>query len=520
MSKTAKTTLALMLVTIFSKVIGLIRETVMAATYGTSMYKAVYDIANNIPVVIFAIVGTALATSYIPVFNKVEKERGKGGAIEFTNSIINIVIIICLLLSLLGIAFAKPLVKIFAIGYEGEAFKLAVHFTRILLPTIIFVGVANILTSFLQVKGKFIIPGLVGVPYNIIIIASIIISKNTTIFVLVIGTFFAILSKTLFMVFEARRQGLRYRPKFNLKDDAIKEMVNLILPVLIGVGASQINSTIDKSLATTLGFNVVSSFGYAMKLYEFVQALFITSILAVVYPRLAKYTAFDKMNEFNDSLRKTINIVIVALVPIVIGACVLSSPIVRVIFQRRSFTISDTIVTANILMFYTVGLLAFAIRDVITRGFYSMHDSKTPMTNSIIAIIFNIGLNLALIKPLGYKGLALATAVSAYIGLFLFIRSLKKKAGDFGLKNIGVVSLKSFVGAGLMGVCSYFTYNFATSVVGQGFAGALISLALAVTIGATVYAIAMYLLKVDEFNEVIFMVKGGITKKLAFLKRK
>ncbi len=520
MSKTAKTTLALMLVTIFSKVIGLIRETVMAATYGTSMYKAVYDIANNIPVVIFAIVGTALATSYIPVFNKVEKERGKDGAIAFTNSVINIVVIICLLLSLLGITFAKPLVKIFAIGYEGEALKLAVHFTRILLPTIIFVGVANILTSFLQVKGKFIIPGLVGVPYNIIIIASIILSKNTNIFVLVIGTFFAILSKTLFMVFESRRQGLRYRPKFNLKDDAIKEMVNLILPVLIGVGASQINSTIDKSLATTLGFNVVSSFGYAMKLYEFVQALFITSILAVVYPRLAKYTVFDKTDEFNNSLRKTINIVIVALVPIVIGACVLSSPIVRVIFQRSNFTTSDTAVTANILIFYTIGLLAFAIRDVITRGFYSMHDSKTPMTNSIIAIMFNIALNLALIKPLGYKGLALATAVSAYIGLFLFVRSLKKKAGDFGLKNIGMVSLKSFVGAGLMGLCSYFTYQFALSVMGQGFVGAFISLALAVIIGAIVYSLIMYLLKVDEFNEVVFMIKGGVTKKLAFLKKK
>lgn len=520
MSKTARTTLVLMLVTILSKVIGLVRETVMAATYGTSMYKAVYDIANNIPVVIFAIVGTALATSYIPVFNRVEKERGEEGAIAFTNSIINIVVLICLGLSILGIIFTEPLVRIFAIGYEGEAMRLAVHFTRILLPTIIFVGVANILTSFLQIRGKFVIPGLVGVPFNIIIIASIIISTKTSVFVLVIGTFFAILSKPLFMVFEARRQGLKYQPRLKLKDEAIKEMVHLILPVLIGVGASQINSTIDKSLATTLGFNVVSSFGYAMKLYEFVQALFITSILAVVYPMLSKFTVLEKMDEFNDSLRRTINIVIVALVPIVIGACVLSSPIVRVLFQRRSFTTSDTIVTANILMFYTIGLLAFAVRDVITRGFYSMHDSKTPMVNSIIAIVFNIGLNLALIKPLGYRGLALATAVSAYIGLFLFIRSLRKKAGDFGLKNIGVVSAKSFLGAALMGVCSYFSHNFIIKLLGNSFVGAFISLASAVTIGVVVYGIVMYILKVEEFNEVVHMIKNGAAKKLSFLQKK
>ncbi len=519
MSKTAKTTLALMLVTVFSKVIGLIRETVMAANYGTSMYKAVYDIANNIPIVIFAIVGTALATSYIPVFNGVEKERGKEGAIEFTNSVINIVIIICLLLSILGIIFAKPLVKIFAIGYEGEALKLAIQFTRILLPTIIFVGIANILTSFLQVKGKFIIPALIGLPYNIIIITAIIASKKTSVLVLVIGTFFAILSKPLFMVFEARRQGMRYSLKFNIKDEAMREMVNLILPVLIGVGASQINATIDKSLATTLGFKVVSSFGYAMKLYEFVQALFLTSILVVVYPMLAKYSAFDKMDKFNNSLRKTINIVIVALIPIVIGAGVLSSPIVRVLFQRRNFTTSDTAITANILIFYTIGLLAFAIRDVITRGFYSMHDSKTPMINSIIAVVFNIGLNFALIKPLGYKGLALATAISAYIGLFLFVRSLKKKLGDFGLKNIVVVTIKSLISASVMGVCSYFTYQFIIASTSQGFLGALISLAIAVAVGGLVYCILMYVLRVDEFNEVLLMLKTGIKKKLTFIKK-
>lgn len=521
MSKVAKTTVILMGLTIFSKIIGLIRESVMAATYGTTMYKAVYDISNNIPVVIFAIIATAIATSYIPVYNKVYIHDGRDGALRFTNSIINIVITLCIILSILGIIFIRPIVRVFALGYTGESFELAVNFTRILLPTIITVGVANILTSFLQVNDNFHIPALIGLPYNIIIITSILLSKHTSIYVLIIGTFIAITSKMVFMIPSSIKKGLRYKPRLNLRDEAIREVVVLVLPVLIGVGVQQINSTVDKSLATTLGYNIVSSFGYSLKLYEFVQAIFIVNILSIVYPRLAQFTANDKMNEFKKSLKKTMNVVTVILLPIVVGAAVLSIPVVRILYQRQSFTPEDTIITANIMSIYVIGLLAFSLRDIITRGFYSLHDSKTPMINSVIAVVCNIVLNLLLIKPLGYKGLAIATTVSAFIGLILFIISIRKKIGDFGVRSFAKVGLSAAISAGVMGVVVFFSFRLSSQALGISIFADLIGLIASVIVGAIVYAAMLYLLRVEELFEIMDMIKKiGNSKVFTKVKRK
>lgn len=152
MSKIAKAAVGLMLVTIFSKVLGLVREQFLAAAYGTGLYAAAYSTANNIPVVLFSIIGSAIATSLIPMYNKLNAESGEQRALDFTNTLINIVIIICLIISGLGMIFTKPLVKLFASGYEGQVLLTTISFTRILLISVVFVGLANIMTGYLQIK--------------------------------------------------------------------------------------------------------------------------------------------------------------------------------------------------------------------------------------------------------------------------------------------------------------------------------------------------------------------------------
>lgn len=510
MSKIAKAALGLMVVTIFSKVLGLVREQVLAAAYGTGMYAAAYSTANSIPVVLFAIIGSALATSLIPMYNKLSAESGEDRALEFTNTLINIVVIICIIMAGLGIIFTKPLVKVFAAGYEGEILTTTISFVRILLVSIIFVGLSNIMTSYLQIKNNFLIPGLVGLPYSIVIIVSIYLSVNNNVYILVYGTLIAIMCKFLFQIPFAYKKGYRYSFKTNLKDPAMKEILALILPVVIGVGVSQVNSIVDKTLASTLGINVVASFNYATRLYEFVQALFITSILAVVYPQLSKYMVKDDKKAFKLSIRKTINVLVILLVPIIVGAVVLAIPIVKILLQRGKFTPEDTIMTANILKIYTVGVLAFAIRDVMSRAFYSLQDSKTPMTNGMVAIGFNIVLNLLFIKSLGYQGLALASTISAYIGLGLFYLSLKKKIGDFEQNKIFIVFFKSAASAMVMGIVAKFTFTWATGVFGIGLLNEMMALGLSVGVGAILYFIMMYILKTEELYSIIDMVKNKI----------
>lgn len=520
MSKAARATVLLMVVTILSKMLGLIRDSVLASAYGTGKYAAVYVTANSISTILFAVIGTAIATSLIPLYNKLENEDSRERAMGFLNSVVNLVVIVCLVIAVVGIIFAGPLVRIFAPGYEGDVYILCVQYTRILLPSIIFVGLANIFTSYLQIKKRYVIPGFIGMPYSIIIIVSIFLSLKTSPLVLVVGTLIAISAKALFQLPFVYKEGYRYRPKINIHDPVMKDMMILILPVVIGVGANQINSIVDKSLASLLGTDVVASFSYAIKLYEFVQALFITSILSVIYPRLSSMIVLDRMDSFLDSIKKTMNVIIVALVPIIVGCIVLSRQIVEVLFQRNAFTSKDTTMTASILLIYVVGILAFALRDVLTRGFYSMEDSKTPMINSIIAIVFNISLNLILIKPLGYKGLAIATAVSAYIGLFLFNISMKKKVEAYSARDNYIVFGKSLFAALVMGLGVKLVYGIIGPALIGGLLLKLIVLAISVGVGVVVYAIVMHFLKVEEYEMIFEMIFGTLGKKFKKLQKK
>ncbi|MBF1043814.1 MAG: murein biosynthesis integral membrane protein MurJ [Peptostreptococcus sp.] len=519
MSKAARATVLLMIVTIVSKILGLFRDSVLASAYGTGKYAAVYSTANSISTILFAVIGTALATSLIPLYNKLASEDSTERAMGFLNSVVNLVVIVCLSIAGLGIIFAGPLVKVFAPGYQGDVYTLCVQYTRILLPSIVFVGLANIFTSYLQIKKRYVIPGFIGMPYSIIIIVSIYLSLKTSPMVLVIGTLIAISAKALFQLPFVYKEGYRYRPKINLKDPVMKDMMILILPVVIGVGANQINSIVDKSLASLLGTEVVASFSYAIKLYEFVQALFITSILAVIYPRLSSMIVSDRMDSFLNSLKKTMNVIIVALVPIIVGCIVLSRQIVEVLFQRNAFTSKDTTMTASILWIYVIGILAFALRDVLTRGFYSMEDSKTPMINSIISIVFNISLNLILVKPLGYKGLAIATAVSAYIGLLLFNRSMRKKIEGYSSRDNYIVFVKSLFAALIMGLGVKLVYGIVASSLVGGLLFKLIALASAVGVGVIVYALIMHFLRVEEYEMIFDMFFGVVKKKVKRLQK-
>jgi integral membrane protein mviN len=519
MSKAARATVLLMIVTIVSKILGLFRDSVLASAYGTGKYAAVYSTANSISTILFAVIGTALATSLIPLYNKLASEDSTERAMGFLNSVVNLVVIVCLSIAGLGIIFAGPLVKVFAPGYQGDVYTLCVQYTRILLPSIVFVGLANIFTSYLQIKKRYVIPGFIGMPYSIIIIVSIYLSLKTSPMVLVIGTLIAISAKALFQLPFVYKEGYRYRPEINLKDPVMKDMMILILPVVIGVGANQINSIVDKSLASLLGTEVVASFSYAIKLYEFVQALFITSILAVIYPRLSSMIVSDRMDSFLNSLKKTMNVIIVALVPIIVGCIVLSRQIVEVLFQRNAFTSKDTTMTASILWIYVIGILAFALRDVLTRGFYSMEDSKTPMINSIISIVFNISLNLILVKPLGYKGLAIATAVSAYIGLLLFNRSMRKKIEGYSSRDNYIVFVKSLFAALIMGLGVKLVYGIVASSLVGGLLFKLIALASAVGVGVIIYALIMHFLRVEEYEMISDMFFGVVKKKVKRLQK-
>lgn len=418
----------------------------------------------------------------------------------------------CIVLAMLGFIFTEQLVKVFAMGFEGQTLKIAIDFTRITIIGIVFTGLSYVMTAYLQIKNNFTVPGLISVPKNIIIIASIILSVKYNPYIMIWGTLIGIATEFLFQLPFAIKSGYKYQPYINIKDKYIKKMSWLIGPVLIGVAVNQINTMIDRTLASTLVEGSISALNYANKLNGFVMAMFITSVAAVIYPMLSKLSSEDNKEKFTSSVVQSINSVILLVIPISVGAIVLATPIVKLLFQRGEFDARATSMTAIALIMYSIGMVAFGLRDILGKVFYALQDTKTPMINGAIAMVMNIVLNIILVKYLQLAGLALATSISAIVCIFLLFGSLKKKIGYFGQDKIMKTTIKSIVSAAIMGVVTYFAYDIVSNLLGIGFIKEAVSLVISVAIGAITYGILVGVLKVDEINIMTDMVKKKLNR--------
>ena len=512
MSNVAKATIGLMMATIIAKVLGFGRELVLASSYGASMYSDAYITAMNIPTVLFTIIGSTLGTVLIPMYFEVNNDLGEKKALNFTNNVFNIVIAMCIVLAMLGFIFTEELVKVFAMGFEGQTLKVSIDFTRITIIGIVFTGLSYVMTAYLQIKNNFTVPGLASVPKNIIIIVSIILSVKYNPYIMIWGTLIGIATEFIFQLPFAIKSGYKYQPYINIKDKYIKKISWLIGPVLIGVAVNQINTMVDRTLASTLVEGSISALNYANKLNGFVMAMFITSVAAVIYPMLSKLSSEDNKEKFTDSVVKSINSVILLVIPISVGAIVLATPIVKLLFQRGEFDARATSMTAIALIMYSIGMVAFGLRDILGKVFYALQDTKVPMINGAIAMVMNIVLNIIVVKYLQLAGLALATSISATVCIFLLFGSLKKKIGYFGQDKIMKTTIKSIVSAAVMGVVTYFIYNMISNLLGVGFIKEVISLVVSVGIGAVTYAILVVLLKVEEINIITSMMKKKLNK--------
>ena len=477
-SKVAKSALILMVATLLSKILGFARDLVLASTYGAGVVSDAYLMALSIPTILF--LGSfcvAIQNTFMPLFTEIDKEKGREESLKFTSNVINLIMILSLVMTVLGIVFAEPLVKLFAMGFTGESLKLTVQFTRIMLLSIGVVCITYVVKAYLEIHDNFLATGLMPLPYNIVIIFTIIFSKKLGLNTLAYGTVLAFLAQFIVLLPSAFKKGFKYQPKINVKDENIKKMALLIVPVLVGASVTQVNSLIDKNLASTLAEGAISSLNYGYKL--------------------------DKLKE---TLSTSINTVILILVPISIGAFILAEPIIKLLFERGEFTLKDTIVTGQVLACYAIGMLASGIRDILVRVYYSLQDTKTPMKNSILCVVFNVVFNLLLIKYLETPGLALATSISANLAVVFLTVNLRKKIGRLNGKSMIITFLKTGISGLIMAVAVLTVYSKVVSISNT------LALIASVGVGAIVYTVLVFMLKVDACDYVLDIVKKKINK--------
>ena len=507
MSKVLQSASILFIATIISKVVGFLRDLVIGYVYGIGVISDSYLMALNIITVAFiSLLCVAIQSTYMPIYTDIEGKEGKQKALKFTSNIINIILIISLIVVVLGWFFTEPLVKLFATGFEGEKLKLTMELTRILLFSVGLVCITYILKAYLEIHDYFLVTGLMPLPYNTSIIIAVLLSKAFGVDFLAYGTVFAFFVQMAFLIPFCYKKGFRYKFNINLFDKNVKQMALAIFPVLIGASAYQINSLVDKNLSSFLVTGSLSALNYAYKLNIFVIGVFVASITTVMYPIFSKLGSQKNLKQLKITLCKSVNGVILITMPISVGAFILSKPIVKLLFERGAFDETATLITAQILSCYAIGMVASGMRDILVRVFYSLQDTKTPMKNSILCVICNILFNLILIQTMKVSGLALGSSLAAIVAACFLIIKLRKKIGKFNVMSILITLIKTFIASCLMAfiVLKLFAK---ISLISE-----FLALAVSVSIGAIAYGIIVLILKVDSTDYIINIVKSKIIK--------
>ncbi len=500
-----KTALLVMIITILSKILGFGREIVLSYVYGASALTDAYLISETIPRVIFSFISVGVATGFIPLYSRILNEQGQLEANRYTNNLSNALLLLASIMVAIVLLFTQPIVKIFASGFSGETLELAMGFTRISVFGVYFTALLNIFAGYLRIHDNYIIPALVGLPMNLVIIASLFISTKTNIYVIAIGSVLATASQLLLLIPFVRKTGYRYQPVLNLKDEYIKTMVIIALPVIAGQSVNQINVLVDRTLASGIAVGGISALNYANRLNGFIQGLFVASISTVLYPMISKMAAEDNMKGLKASISEAISVINLLVIPATIGAMIFSKEIVTLLFGRGAFTPEAIDMTGGALFYYSIGMIAFGLRDILSRAFYALQDTKTPMINATIAVVINIILNLVLSKYLGIGGLALATSIAAIVGTLLLFITLRRKIGGFGLKEITKSFIKISIASILMGFIALGSFNFFSQNIRQNLA-----LILAIGIGALAYAILIYFMRIPEVDRTIEAMKKKV----------
>jgi len=503
-----KITFLIMLITIASKISGFGRDVVLSYFYGVSSIADAYLIALTIPGTIFSFVVTGVTTSFIPMYSNISQEKSIDEADKFASNILNGILIICTIIIFVVWIFTPQIVKLFASGFKDEILKLAVGFTKISITGIYFNGLISVFVGYLQIKNQYIVPAFIGIPLNIIIVCSILLSAvmiNPAF--LPVGNVIATASQLLFILPFIYKQKFSYKLVLDYKDKYTQKILYLALPVILGVSVDQINVLVDRTIASQIAVGGIAALNYANKLNMFIQGIFVLSVTTVMYPKISKMAAERRMSEFKKTISTAIDGISLLIFPVTAGSMFFAEPIVKLLFGRGAFDAQAIDMTSSALLFFSVGMIGFGLRDVLCKAFYSLQDTRTPMVNAALALITNIILNITLSKILGIGGLALATSISAIFCTILLIISLQKKIGSFNLKYSLICCIKVLAVSILIGIFAKLSYLTLTVYV-----SANISLLLSFLLGAILYMIIIYLLKIPAAETLILAVKNELYK--------
>jgi len=506
--------------TFLSRILGFIRDVVVAKYFGAGVSADAFFVAFRIPNLLRRLLAEgALTVSFVPVFTEYLTKKSRRDALELANISFTVLSMILVFISILGIILSPLIVRIIAPGFihAPEKLELTILLNRIMFPYIFFIGLTALCMGVLNSLRHFAAPALSPVLLNISMIITVLCFSwyfEQPVLSLAVGVIVGGVLQLIFQFPFLRSKGVLLRVNFNFSHPAVKRIGLLMLPAVFGVAAYQFNIFVSTIIASFLPEGSISYLYYADRLIEFPLGIFAVAVGTAVLPAMSRHAAMKNYEELKDSLSFALRLVLFLTIPAMVGLIVLRVPIISILFQRGEFDSQTTFLTANALLYYSLGLWAIAGGRIVVPTFYSLQDTKTPVKIAIITLFADVILSIILAFPLGLRhgGIALAMSVSSAINIVLLLMFLRKRLGSIGARKILLSGLKVSISSAVMGIMVYlYCFRIPWDMV-SGIKEKIFTLSGSIIIGAAVFFLCSYLLKSQESYAFIKIIKERIRR--------
>jgi putative peptidoglycan lipid II flippase len=503
--------------TMTSRVLGVVREQVLASLFGASDAMDAYNVAYRVPNLLRDLFAEgAMSAAFVPTFTRELATRGKPAAFQLGAQVVTALLLLTGVLVAAGWVFAEPLVSLFAEGYGDVPGKLdlTVQLTRVMLPFLTFVALAAVFMGMLNSLHHFFVPALSPAMFNVVTILCAIVLVplmpglgQPAIAAIAIGTVFGGLAQWLVQWPLLRREGFRFTPQLDWNDPALRRVLVLIGPGTLGLAATQVNVFVNTLLATGEGTGAVSWLNYAFRLMYLPIGLFGVSIATATTPAIARQAANAEGGAVRRTIADGLILMLMLNVPATVGLAVLAAPIVQLMYERGAFTPRETLATAAALQYYAIGLLGYSVVRIASPAFYALDRNRTPVVVSIITVAANAVLNVILVRTMGYTGLALGTSIAALINAGLLLVLLRRHLEGIEeariVDSLGRIAIASIA----MGLAAVWLYGEMLDLLpGNALLPQIVRLGVAIGGAMGVLAFSAYVLSIKEFQQGVDLV--------------
>ena len=517
-SRLARSAASAAAATITSRILGVVREQVIAAKFGAGAATDAYNVAFRIPNLLRDLFAEgAMSAAFVPTFTRHLTQSGKEPAWRLSNHVINALIVVTGALVALGIVFAQPLILAFAAEeFTADAGKLAltVQMARIMLPTLTLIALAAAFMGMLNSLHHYFIPALSPATFNVLtIVCAFTLVPFMPMFglqpivAIAIGTLLGGVAQLALQWPTLHREGFRYRFEIDWRDEGLQRMLTLMGPGAIGMAAAQVNVFVNTLLATSTGVGSVSWLNYAFRLMYLPIGLFGVSIGTATLPTVSRQSTDRDFAAVRETVTNGLSLMLMLNIPSMVGLIVLAEPIVRLLFERGRFTAVDTMATAAALQFYAIGLVGYSVVRILSPVFYALGRNRTPVQVSIAAVAVNAALNLGLVRVMSYRGLALGTSVAALFNATTLLYLLRGHLQGLNEARLMGAVARITLASALMGLAAHYSrLQLEVWMPSAAVAAQALRLVASIGLAVVVLAASAWLLRIREFTEGVAIV--------------